>query len=36
VTDKKNQAILLPEAKSVAMQLISVWMNEVIAEENRK
>jgi hypothetical protein len=29
-------AILLPEAKSVAMQLISAWMNEVIAEENRK
>lgn len=36
VTDKNNMAILLPEAKSVAMQLISAWMNEVIAEENRK
>lgn len=36
VTDRNNQAILLPEAKSIAMQLISVWMNEVIAEENRK
>ncbi len=36
VTDRNNQAILLPEAKSVAIQLISAWMNEVIAEENRK
>jgi hypothetical protein len=36
VTDKNNKAILLPEAKSVAMQLISAWMKEVIAEENRK
>jgi hypothetical protein len=36
VTDKNNKAILLPETKSVAMQLITTWMNEVIAEENRK
>ncbi|MGB5618677.1 MAG: hypothetical protein WBM78_17670 [Desulfobacterales bacterium] len=36
VTDKNNKAILLPETKSVAMQLITAWMNEVIAEENRK
>jgi hypothetical protein len=35
-TDSNNQAILPPEAKSVAMQLISAWMREVATEENRK
>lgn len=36
VTDKKNKAILLPEAKSIAMQMISAWMKEVVAEEGSK
>ncbi len=35
VTDRNNQAILLPGTKSVALQLITAWMNEVLAEENR-
>lgn len=36
VTDKDNRAILLPEAKDIAVQMISAWKNEVEAEENRR
>ncbi|MFZ0241300.1 MAG: hypothetical protein WAL90_06595 [Desulfobacterales bacterium] len=35
VTDRNNQAILRPEAKSVALQLISAWMSEVMAEQKQ-
>ncbi len=34
-TDKNNRAILLPEADTIAMNMITAWMNEVKAEESR-
>ena len=34
-TDKNNRAILLPEANTIAMSMITAWMNEVKAEETR-
>lgn len=36
VTDKDNRAILLPEAKGIAVQMIAAWKNEVVAEESRQ
>jgi hypothetical protein len=36
VTDNDNRAILLPQAKEIAFQMISAWKKEVIAEEKRK
>ena len=36
VTDNDNRAILLPEAKEIAFQMISAWKKEVVAEEKRK
>jgi hypothetical protein len=36
VTDKDNRAILQPDAKDVAIQMILAWKNEVVAEENRQ
>ena len=36
VTDKDNRAILLPEAKKIAIQMISAWKNEIVAGENRQ
>jgi hypothetical protein len=32
VTDENNQAILLPESRSLAMRLITLWMNEVTTD----
>lgn len=34
-TDKNNRAILLPEANTIAMSMITAWMNEVKAEESK-
>ncbi len=36
VTDKDNRAILPPDAKNVAIQMISAWENEVVAEKKRQ
>jgi hypothetical protein len=35
VTDKDNRAILQPEAKEIAVQMISAWKNEVVAKKNQ-
>jgi len=34
-TDKNNRAILLPEADTIVMNMITAWMNEVKAEESK-
>jgi hypothetical protein len=36
VTDKDNRAILVPEAKKIAIEMISAWKNEIVAEQNRQ